>query len=435
VVINKIDLNLGYDVNRRGLMDKYSNIKGFCRVSCRTEKGIKELKEKLNNEISAEKHIKTLWPKNWFKIKEQLENMNKQFITLGDYKEMCKKKNIKETQNQNTLVDFLHDLGVILHFRDYSLLDTHVLDPKWVTKAIYKIINSKILAENEGVLNLKRYDSGKNDLDHILRSDENKENYPETRDVYFIELMKKFELCYEIDDQKMLFPNVLDIQEPEFDFNFEDSLKFVLDYDDFLPPSMLPRFIVKMHKDIKDDLKWRTGLILENKDFKSTALVKSDENRRIYIYVDGEQRRDYFQVILGIFRTINNSFKKLEVKELVPLPDSPEITVSYKHLINLEKRGIKEYLVDGADEEYNVGELLGIVQNENTTEKEILQIVSQILTIITTEEDTEQTMMQKLDEIVEAKPGLFGFSVDVKKLVKILKNRNQTNKNDFNNIH
>ncbi len=41
-----------------------------------------------------------------------------------------------------------------MHFKDFSLLDTHVLEPKWVTEAVYKIVNSKQLAENRGILNL-----------------------------------------------------------------------------------------------------------------------------------------------------------------------------------------------------------------------------------------------------------------------------------------
>jgi hypothetical protein len=45
-----------------------------------------------------------------------------------------------------TLVDFLNDLGVILHFKEYLLEDTQVLRPEWLTGAVYKIITSKLLS-------------------------------------------------------------------------------------------------------------------------------------------------------------------------------------------------------------------------------------------------------------------------------------------------
>jgi len=90
----------------------------------------------------------------------------------------------------------------------------------------------------------------------------------------------------------------------------------------------MPRFIVRMHRDIKDWLQWRTGVVLADKAFHATAVVKCDEReRRIFIYVSGEQKRDYFSIIRKTIRDINGSFEKLETKELVPLPDNDKITV------------------------------------------------------------------------------------------------------------
>jgi internalin A len=40
VVINKIDENPGFEVNRKFLQEKYKNIKSFYRVSCKTKEGI-----------------------------------------------------------------------------------------------------------------------------------------------------------------------------------------------------------------------------------------------------------------------------------------------------------------------------------------------------------------------------------------------------------
>ena len=96
-------------------------------------------------------------------------------------------------------------------------------------------------------------------------------------------------------------------------------------------------------------------------------MVRADnEAKRISIYVNGEQRRDYFAVILQKFREINNSFEKLKATEKIPLPDKPEVTVSYKHLIKLEMRGIEMYMPDGSDNEYRVSELLGTVINRSS---------------------------------------------------------------------
>ena len=138
-------------------------------------------------------------------------------------------------------------MGVILHFKDIPLLNTHVLEPEWVTNAVYKIVNSKEIAESRGVLKLDM-------LPEILKqSTERDFYYPPDQYGFFISLMKKFELSYDLDNSTVLLPASLEIQEPNFEFDYEGALRFIIDYD-FLPPSVMPRFIVKMNKDIKDDL-------------------------------------------------------------------------------------------------------------------------------------------------------------------------------------
>ena len=56
----------------------------------------------------------------------------------------------------------------------------------------------------------------------------------------------------------MLIPQLLGVPQPSFAFDEMDALRFVLHYADFLPPSIMPRFIVKRHHEIKDKL--RCGL-------------------------------------------------------------------------------------------------------------------------------------------------------------------------------
>jgi small GTP-binding protein len=316
VVLNKIDENPGFEVNRKFLQEKYKGIKAFYRVSCADGQGIKDFTGALNKAVANVELIQTMWPKTWFNVKTQLEEMTDNFINIDEYKEMCTKEKIIEKTDQDTLVDFLNDLGVILHFKDFELLDTHVLEPKWVTNAVYKIINSKKLAACNGILRLDL-------LDEILKKEaEDDYYYPSGRYRYIIDLMKKFELCYEIDKETVLLPDLLEVQEPKFNFDNAAALKFVIDYD-FLPKSVMPRFIVKMHKDIKPDLRWRTGVVLEDEALHSTAVIKADEeNKKICIYVEGEQKRDYFSTIRKTFRDIKASFEKLEAKEMVPLPDN-----------------------------------------------------------------------------------------------------------------
>ena len=408
VVINKIDDNPSSDVNRTLLHTKYKGIKSFHRISCKENEGIDSFAEILNNELLKVELRHEQFAKNWFNVKTKLENMTDNFISYEEYQKLCIEEHITSESAQETLIGFLSNLGIILYFKEFHLNHTHVLEPKWITGAVYKIINSKKVAQNKGLL---RLDS----LSDILKQEiEADYLYPRDKHEYIIDMMKKFELCYEIESGCILIPDLLEIQEPEFDFDYASSLKFRIDYD-FLPNSVMSSFIVKMHKDIKDNLRWKTGVVLEDVTFNSKAVIKADESdKKIYIFVDGKQKREYFSVILYIFREINNSFKKMKATEKVPLPDKPEITVSYEHLIRLEGKGVKMYFPDGSENEYDVKKLLGAVFVENKTEDEILRILKKLVD----KNDTEESLLEKANSIVKLQPGAFGISVDVNEVVK-----------------
>jgi small GTP-binding protein len=358
VVLNKIDQNPGFEVNRRFLQDKYREIKGFYRVSCASGFGIQEFSEGLGKALLNVKILETTWPTSWFNVKTRLETLQNHFISYDEYIKICEEENINERISQETLIDFLHDLGVVLHFKDFRLLDIYLLDPRWVTNAVYKIINSEQLAEQNGLLKLDL-------LDGILNKekDPDYEYSPDTYR-YIIELMKKFELCFEIDNNSVLIPDLLEVQEPIIDFEAAESLKFIIEYD-FLPKSVLPRFIVKMHEDIKNDWRWRTGVVLEDRSFQSAAVIKADEqNKRIFINVKGDQKRDYFAVIRKTLSDINNSFENLSFTELVPLPGNEEFEVEYEELIGYEIAGRDEYFVGKIRESYSVTELLNGIEKQ-----------------------------------------------------------------------
>ena len=172
VVINKIDENPAFELNRKFLREKYPFIRGFYRLSCKSDKGVKEFSKTLEDELKAVKHLEIKWPKSWFNVKSKIEKIcpncisdvadgeeceHCNFIQYNDYKMMCDEEGISSESEQNTLVDFLHDLGVILHFKDIPLLNTHVLEPEWVTNAVYKLVNSKEIAESRGVLKLDMF--------------------------------------------------------------------------------------------------------------------------------------------------------------------------------------------------------------------------------------------------------------------------------------
>jgi len=150
-------------------------------------------------------------------------------------------------------------------------------------------------------------------------------------------------------------------------------------------------------------MRWKTG-----------PLPKPFESKRIYFHDNGPQKRDYFAVLLATLRRINQSFKKLKTTELVPMPDDPEITVNYKHLIRLEEEGIEYYLPGESEKKYNVKQLLGAIAKGKATEEDILKILRKIKT----DQDTMETLLKKANDTVILHPNFMGVGINLNALIQ-----------------
>jgi hypothetical protein len=374
-------------------------------VSCYTGSGIENLQKALSTALARIDHTKTMWAANWFKIKERIEVVTDDYISYSKFRDICDEEEVEDISEQETLADFLHDLGAVLRFHDLPLRDTNVINPRWLTAGVYLIVNSEEVAAAGGILQLD-----------VLYEILDQKTYPPEKHNFIIELMKKFELCFEINRNCVLLPALLPVEEPKLSLPNEDFVRFFIDYE-FFPKSVMPRFIVRMHNDIYQDLRWRTGVVLQNEALNARAIIRADEiDRRVEIAVYGTQRRDYLGIILHVFRTINESFEKLRYLEKVPMPDRPDVTISYRHLLRLASKGIRTYMPDGTEKEYDIQELLGWIKPERRSEEEILEI----LHTLRDKNDTEASLLEKANKSFLLQPNFFGLGVNLNELIKFI---------------
>jgi internalin A len=361
IVGNKIDQQ-GLDLDKRGLQAKYSNIKTFVEISCLTGMGIDELTAAITQEVGALEHIHDELLANWFTVKERLEQMEEDYIPFNDYLRLCKEENINDDVSQNTLIDFLHDLGLILHYHDDPRMEeTNILNPSWVTNGVYTILNSHMLFQNKGMLERKW-------LGQIL----DPQKYPRDKHLFIMDIMRKFELCFDFmdfPDQRFLVPDLLTREEPDTG-EWIGALAFQLHYN-VLPSSIISRFIVRTQQYLNKNTLWRTGVVLKN-DEENRALVKADlEDKKIFIWVDGPEksRRRFLEVIRSNFYTIHKTIPGIVVDEKVPLPWHPEITVDFTHLLRLEVKSITDWIPEGLAEAVNVKQLLNGIESEQARQE------------------------------------------------------------------
>jgi internalin A len=369
VVLNKIR-ETPFDLNRRALQGKYPTVREFIRVDCNPPVGIDDLRRAIHREIDVLTGLRTSFPASWVTIKDRLSNMaerGENYISFERYRELCAELGEKEPLLQEALAGYLHVLGIALNYKDDPRLqDINVLSPHWVTNGIYKILNWPELEANKGVLRLR-------DLSGVL--DPNA--YPAAKHMFLLDLMKKFEICFEFPDdpeRRYLLPELLGKEDPpglEGEFDPAQCLNFEYDYN-ILPEGLLPRFIVRTHRLSEGNARWRTGVILQFEG--NRALVKADlHDRKTVISVTGPAagRRRLLAVIRSDLERIHADIRRLRVTEMVPLGRTDWV-VRYSELTVLEKRGILKHqrVFDDKLVELNVRELLDGLDIEGSRSRE-----------------------------------------------------------------
>ena len=348
IVGNKTDQH-PLDINRRGLRQKYPQIQAILETSCLTGQGIERLRKTIQENINRLDHIRDPLPTSWFQVKTALEQMQRDYIPYADYERLCEEKGIKKPSDRRLLAGFLHDLGTALHFQDDPrLADTNILNPEWVTHGVYKILNDKeLIVECKGVLERSM-------LDRIL----DVQRYPRDKHLFVINMMRKFELCFDIEpDERFLIPDLLPKEEP-YTGEWDDALAFEYHYN-VLPGSIMSRFIVRSHYQVYKKTYWRCGVVLEYEG--NLALVKADrEDRKIFVRIKGKPiaRRGFLGQIRDRFRYIHNTISGIQAQEKVALPNHPHILVDYRHLLNLEAMGETSFVPYGLQEKIEVRDLL-----------------------------------------------------------------------------
>jgi hypothetical protein len=237
-----------------------------------------------------------------------LEASPNPYISLDAYLDLCGQHGFKRREDKLQLSEYLHDLGICLHFQNDPLLKQMIiLKPQWGTDAVYRVVDNKAVINNFG-----RFTQA--DLARIWYE----ETYAARQDE-LLRLMINFQLCYEIpnSDGAYIAPQLLTKVQPEYDWVEADNLILRYTYE-FMPKGILTRFIVVMHSFIANQAYvWRSGVVL-SKDNTLAEVIEYYGQREIRIRVVGQHRRDLLTIITHELDKIHADFKRLKFRQLIP---------------------------------------------------------------------------------------------------------------------
>lgn len=380
VVINKCDENRQMlRLNESELTVSFPQIISFIPTCCNPDpsavKSIARLREAIINTLNDDmrlKHVRDPIPRAWRRVKEVVARRAEEarILEVQEFWRICENADgdlaITDTNEQRALLRLLHDLGVVVahgYNKDKSSFgEVTLLDPNWLTAAIYTLLNSHRVRDQGG-------EFSRGQMVELLGQKE----YAERECTFILDMMQDEEigLCFELPDgdgSQYLIPEALPASAPWYGNWPDDALYFRFRYER-LPSGLIPRFIVQAHRNLTDPpTRWRTGAVLEVRG--CPVLVRGSlEKSLIDVRVDGPGglKRAALNVVLDDLESVHARNPEIGAEARVPLPDQPERDVSYQHLLRLEReRGPNySYWPDNAKRPYPVQELLQGVRRKH----------------------------------------------------------------------
>jgi internalin A len=294
------------EIDEQQLRGQFTSLKETLATNLANNRGLPQILQSIQHYIRNLPHVGTPLPKTWVKVREQLENDPRNYVGLDEYLSICQQNGFTQLKDKLQLSDYLHDLGVCLHFQNDALLKkTVILKPSWGTAAVYKVLDNPQVIRNLGRFNRK-------DLAVIWKE----ETYTNMHDE-LLQLMINFKLCYKIPDSDLyIAPQLLTTNKPDYTWDKNDNLLMRYTYE-FMPKGIITRFIVEMHRWIVNDYVWKSGILLETED-TNAEIIEHYGKREIHIRIVGKHKRYLMTILSHELDKIHNSFRRLRYDKLIP---------------------------------------------------------------------------------------------------------------------
>lgn len=298
------------DIGLGELRARFPNLRGAWSTNLATNRGLEPVVDAIRRELEGLPHVGTALPATWKRVREALEQDARDHISLDAYLALCEQHGFTRREDKLQLSQYLHDLGICLHFQDDAVLKhTVVLKPTWGTDAVYRVLDDPQVKAARG-----RFQ--RSDLARIWCET----RYQGMQDE-LLRLMAKFQLCYALDDAqaRWMAPQLLSVDRPTYDWPLTGSLVVRWQYD-FMPKGLLTRFTVSQHHLIADGAPlWRSGVVLSRDDTRA-EVVEDYPRRRIVARVHGADARGLLAIIDDQVQRLNQSFPRLKVQRWLPCP-------------------------------------------------------------------------------------------------------------------
>jgi len=302
-------------IDQAGIQGRFTNVKAVHGGNLEKPGSVKPLQQAIECFVQQLPHIGERVPRKWVAIREDLEQLAKRkaFISQDDYFAAYGRHLQFDRTKALFLSQYLHDLGVFLHFqKDDRLSKTVILQNDWATDAVFRILDDETIKSQRGLFTAA-------DCQRLWSEDKYADMHAELRG-----LMEKFELCYRLAapyPEQWLAPQLLSPSKPPelAQWARPDDLVLRFQYP-FLPRGLVSRLMVRQHRFVQQLANcWAHGALFQQNE--TSALVEETaKGNEIELRARGPEHKALLSVLSSDLEALNDSFKGLKgrVEKLVP---------------------------------------------------------------------------------------------------------------------
>lgn len=323
-------------------------------------------------------------PEDWAAIRQELINKassDEWYMDRESYHEICEKHGLGEDQSgiRSWLLEWFNDLGICFSYhRDKQTKEElgayKVLNPKWLTSAIYILLNTAKKNYRNGVMTLGMIETllespnpkklaRKDNCDYILPDVE----YIPEECQYILQVMRKFGLSYPIDEDAEFIPALCDSQMPKdlHPTGWGTPISYEFRYS-FLPDSVVQRMMIRLYGSKNFTKLWRRGFRFDEPDHGLITVVDAggpDDILRIDVYSNKENRgRDVMMGLITNIAAVNAELNLKPEQYIIVHADRGEIAASADMILQAKEKGYTNlplYSKENGLVEKNVDDILG----------------------------------------------------------------------------
>lgn len=427
LLVNQINGSQNLNLDYRALKKEFENLVGVEYCSSLTASD-EEFRAKVEQPILEEAlrldSCKMYLPASWEKVRQSLLNMKNTvdengkpnyYIDRQIFHRLCDENGVPADEGLRTwLLTWFNDLGVCFsyHLEDgrERATDYKILDPMWLTSAVYKIIWGK-----------KQNDDGLIDLSEIYTilkvpgSERLKRDgipciagvtYNKRECGYVLDIMRMFRISYQADKDKEFMPTLCkaDSKLEPIPENPIQHAAYKFEYS-FLPESVVHRLMIYCYQNLRPGKRWRKGFWLECGALGLSAVIRTvgnDENElQIDVYAQKEAFKAWMWLQLitkEIYRI--NQLLKLSTTDYL-LAENEEEAKWFKRE-TVWKRRSKGKTLQGDETDFDIEELMVLFYGEyyRSEEQKLLDKSKEKRALITNE-NLPQKMTVSLAELTQ----------------------------------